>query len=195
MCLTRDDVRKALCLPGLRLSLDARLCPYFEEKDTVCFGLDFPARISSLPALVRSLSLVEVEEDTYFGGAFLWFDLWSIGSPQLDKIGWATVERMRLSYGEMRSLEVAPAQRFREDESTQLQAFLFQAFAFQWDATVVYSRCDRFVHVSHDGYVVVVASSKEIRDNSWSFLEGWGPREVPDDIRARFCRPVRLSSA
>ena len=188
-CLTEDRFRESLRTSGLSLSLDNQLCPYYEETTADCFYLEVPARGSSLPPLVRALSLLEAGEETYFGGAFLWFDLWNIGSPQTDKIGWGITDKMRLAYGEFRPLEVAPVHRFREDELTELQAFLLQPFIFQWDANVVYPTLDRFAHVSHDGFVLVATRTNEIRELSRSLLDPWGPKAPPEKVRARFCRP------
>lgn len=149
-CLTPEDLRKTLSSSRSSLSLDEGLYPYFDGPEADCFGFDTPTRGASLPALGRALALLQAEEESYFGGALLWFDLWGIGSPQLDRIGWSTVERMRLGYGETRSLEVAPAHRFRNDEPTQLQAFLLQAFIFQWDANLVYT--DAVIDVGPGAY-------------------------------------------
>ncbi len=188
-CLTREEVRRELAVRELFLPVDDKFCPYFDESDADCFIADLPGRALSLPLLSRALSLLEAEDESQFSGAFLWFDLWDIGSPQLGKIGWAIVEEMRLAYGETRSIEVAPAHRFRGDESTQVQGFLLQALVFQWDANLVYSRRDRFVHISHDGFLLAAGKTKAVRDECWSRLEYLSPRPASDKVRARFCRP------
>lgn len=188
-CLTREEVRRALTLSVLPLPVDDKLCPYLDESEADCFSVDVPERGSSLPFLSRTLALLEVEEESQFAGGFLWFDLWDIGSPQLDKIGWTIVERMRLSYGEFRPIEAAPAHRFRSDESTQLQGLLLQPLIFQWDANLVYSKRDRFVHVSHDGFILVASKTRAAYEECWSQLRRFRPESASAQVRARFCRP------
>jgi len=189
ICLTREDFRKSIVKWSSGVFLDETFYPYCEGKDANCFVSDIPSKGSSLPVFARILTLLEAEDETYFHGAFLSFSLWDIGSPQLDKIGWAVVERMRLAYGEPRPLEVAPVQRFRDDESTQAQAFLLQPLIFQWDANLVHNTFDRFAHVSHDGYVVIGTATKEAYESCRLLLEPWNPRDPSDQLRALFCRP------
>lgn len=188
-CLTEQEFRELLGRLRPSISFDERLYPFFTDREADCFAINISTNGYSLPYLARVLGLAEVEEETYFGGAFLSYGLWDIGSPQLDKIGWAVVERMRLGYGEMRPLETAPIHRFREDEATQLQAFLLQAMVFQWDANLIFPTFDRFVHVSHHRSVVVAGKTKAIRDECWSALDSLGPAPATDQVRSLFLRP------
>jgi hypothetical protein len=189
ICLTEQRLREQVALPGSSVSIDENMYPYFTDPGADCFSLDIPPQGSALPSLARAFSLLEAEDETYFHGAFLWYGLWNIGSPQVDRIGWVIVEKMRLGYGEARPLEAAPVHRFREDESTPLQAFLLQAMAFQWDVSLLHNTFDRLVHVSHDGYAAVATSTGEARERCWSLLEARNPRPASDRVRSMFIRP------
>lgn len=189
ICLTEQGLREQVALPGSSLLIDDHMYPYFTDPGADCFAFDITTDGHSLPFVARALGLAEVEEEANFGGAFLWYARWDIGSPQLDKIGWSVVEKMRLASGETRPLEAAPVHRFREDESTQLQAFILQAMVFQWDADVLFMKLDRFAHVSHHRSVVLVTETRGARDECWSALESLNPKAASDRVRSLFLRP------
>ncbi len=102
-----------------------------------------------------------------FSGGLLWLQRWDIGSPQMVRPGWLILENIRRAHGEMRSLEVAPAQFFRDDELVELHAFLNQAIAFGWVTDYVPCAGHFFIHFKDNRQVRFTAESpvtlKELR--------------------------------
>src|SRR5438445_9451190 len=74
--------------------------------------------------------ILTIQSERGFSGGLIWFRMWEVGSPELVKPGWKIIEGMRHAQGDLRSLDIAPAQVFREDERVELHAFLIQMMAF-----------------------------------------------------------------
>lgn len=71
------------------------------------------------------------------------------------------LERMRMRYGELRSLGDANAHWFRSDEVAELAAFIVPCFVYGWDAYVLPSGGDCFGFISHDEFWSVSARNQE----------------------------------
>lgn len=127
-------------------------------------------------------------------GALLWLTLWTIGSPQLEKIGWKLLEKMRLAFGEPRPIGVAPGHWFRSDEFVELNAFLLPCFIFAWDAYLAPSGQAYFVHISHDEYRTVVVKTTAVYDKLFKELQPLAPQAGHEGSVARFCRGDSSSS-
>jgi hypothetical protein len=52
-------------------------------------------------------------------------------------LGWRVVEDMRRANGDLRPLDVAPAQIFREDEGLEVQLYLMTVFGNGWPGCFV----------------------------------------------------------
>ena len=131
---------------------------------------------------------MNTEAEENFNGALLWLTLWDIGSPQLEKIGWKLVEKMRLAFGETRPIDVAPGHWFRSDEFVELNAFLLPCFVFGWDMYLAPSGKDYFVHISHDEFWVVVTKTVVAHDEVSEQLRPLDPQPAHPKCFARFCR-------
>jgi hypothetical protein len=112
-----------------------------------------------------------------FSGGLLWLQRWDIGSPQMVRPGWLILENIRRAHGELRSLEVAPAQFFRDDELVELHAFLNQAIAFGWVTDFVPCAGHFFLHFKDNRQVRFTAESpvtlKELRTE----FQRWKPTD------------------
>ena len=75
---------------------------------------------------------------------------WYLGSDEFNQVAWNTCELMRRAYGETRSIEAAPAQLFRFDESVTARAFLLQVVLNQWRAFLLPSPLSYVVSVKGD---------------------------------------------
>jgi hypothetical protein len=159
---------------------------YYEGAEANCIEMkfpDWPGRAAYFSSRASTLGLHGNQAN--FQGALLWITYSEPGS--LAPIGWKQVERMRLGYGENRSLGTARAHFFRSDELLDLEAFLLPCFVFGWDAYLVpfYSN-EFFVHASHDEYWGVVAKTRTAYDALFAELSDLDPRESPR-MRRRFC--------
>jgi hypothetical protein len=183
----RDFAEKNRWATGLNIDESGRGF-YYDDPEAKCFELMFPERPMRVPYFTRFLSLLNLEAEEHFQGALLWLTLWTIGSPQLEKVGWKLVEKMRLAFGETRPIEAAPAHWFRSDEFVELNAFLLPCFIFGWDAYFAASGEDYFVHISHDEYWLVVTRTRDAHQKLLKELEPLAPRLAHAHNVARFCR-------
>jgi hypothetical protein len=71
--------------------------------------------------------------------------MWDVGADYLKPLGWRIIEDMRRANGDLRPLDVAPAQIFREDEQLALQVFLMTVAGNGWSGCFVPSIGDFFV--------------------------------------------------
>ena len=189
--MTNDEVKdfeeKNHWATGLNVDEDSRGF-YYDNPEANCIELKFPDTPMRVPYFTRVLSLLNLEGEEYFNGALLWLTLWNIGSPQLEKIGWKLVEKMRLGLGEIRPIEAAPGHWFRNDEFVELNAFLLPCFIFGWDAYFAPSGQDYFVHISHDEYWLVVTKTTAVYDQLLRQLQPLAPQSAHARTMARFCR-------
>jgi hypothetical protein len=141
-----------------------------------------------VPYFTRVLSLLNIDAEELFSGAVLWITFFDIGSPQLVKTGWKLVEKMRAGFGENRELRAVPGHSFRSDEFVELNAFLLPCFVFGWDAYLLPSGEDYFVHISHDEFCTVVAKTAAMQAKLFKELESIHPHPGYERSLARFCR-------
>jgi hypothetical protein len=94
---------------------------------------------------------------------------------------------MRRSFGENRPLEVAAGHWFRNGEVVELAAFLLPCFIFGWDAYVIPSRGDLFVHMSHDRYWAVVTRNEAAYKMALADLDGINPEPGHQGLLRQFC--------
>jgi hypothetical protein len=159
---------------------------YYKSAEANCIEMKFPDRPARAAYFSSRASMMGLHGDqANFQGALLWITYSEPGS--LAPIGWKQIERMRLGFGENRSLGTARAHFFRSDELLDLQAFLLPCFVFGWDAYLVpfYSN-EFFVYVSHDEYWGIVAKTRTAYDALVVELSDLNPIESPH-MRRRFC--------
>ena len=190
--MTNEEVRafiqKNKWATGLNVDAEGRTDVYYETAESNCIELKFPEKPSQLPYFTRVISLLNLDREELFYGAVLWLTLWDIGSPQLEKIGWNILERMRTGFGENRSISAAPGNSFRSDEFVELNAFLLPCFVFGGDAYLLPSGQDYFVHISHDEFWMVVTKTAEVHRQLSEQLRELAPEPAHERCLARFCR-------
>ncbi|HEY1731973.1 MAG TPA: hypothetical protein VGG15_09485 [Terriglobales bacterium] len=142
---------------------------YYDQPEASCIELKFPETPMQVPYFTRVLSMLNLDSEEHFHGGLLWLTLWTIGSPQLEKVGWKLVEKMRLAF-------------------VELNAFLLPCFIFGWDAFFSPSGQDYFVHISHDEYWLVVTKTKAAYETLFEQLQDLAPRKAHPNTLARFCR-------
>jgi len=112
-----------------------------------------------------------------FSGGLLWLKRWSIGSPQMVRPGWLILESIRRAHGELRSLEAANAQVFRDDEFVELHAFLNQAIAFGWVTDYVPSTGRFFLHFKDNRQICFAAKSPTTLGELRTSFQKWNPTD------------------
>jgi hypothetical protein len=142
------------------------------------FRLKNPPEYRSMVVLTHHL--LRIQSERSFSGGLIWFHMWYVGSPDLVKPGWRIIEDMRRAHGDLRSLNIAPAQVFRDDEFVELHAFLIQMMANGWSGYYVPSAEDFFLDFRTSERFFCVAKSAERLNALHSSLRSWNPaKEVP----------------
>ena len=163
-CSTAQELAEWLAKSGNGISLDGSGdgSLFFKGGDAYAVEFPWPATPLKITYWAWVAATVDYGEEEPFYGATLWVSLSTIGS--MDKSGWHMVERMRVSFGEHRQLQIAPVHYFRDDEVVDAMAFLVPCFVYQWNAFYLNSFHDTFAHISHDEYWCIVTRDKEKRD-------------------------------
>ena len=169
---------------------------HYDDPEANAISLKYPETPRRVTYFSRLASLLWAEEESRFYGALLWITLSSIGSPQLEKTGWDMVDMMRRGFGENRPLEAAPGHWFRNGAVVELAAFILPCFVFGWDAYIVPSGGDLFVHISHDEYWAVMTRDAETYETVLNNLKDIQPEVGNQRLLQRFCpgsRHLKLS--
>lgn len=76
--------------------------------------------------------ILTVSPLTAFEGGLVWMRLgqWDVGVTELVRPAWRIIEDMRRAHGDLRTLDIAPAQLFRCDEFVELHVLLIQVMAY-----------------------------------------------------------------
>jgi hypothetical protein len=159
----------------------------YDDPESNVLRLKFPETPGQATYFSRVVSMLGAEDESMFYGALLWITLSDIGSPQIEKTGWAMLEMMRRGFGENRPLEAAPGNWFRNGSVVELAAFVLPCFVFGWDAFIVPSRGDFFVHISHDEFWVVVTRNAQAHSAVRDSLKDLKPEEGHQGSLREFC--------
>jgi hypothetical protein len=190
--MTDDEVRRfiernkwstAIEVEGRRLQ--------YNETEANALLLKFPETPLRATYFARLVSLLGAEDESMFYGALLWITLSDIGSPQLEKTGWTMLDMMRRGFGENRPLEAASGHWFRNGAAVELAAFVLPCFVFGWDAYIVPSRGDLFVHISHDDFWAVVTKNEETYKTIFAELQDLDPEQNHQGLLREFCPSSR----
>jgi hypothetical protein len=160
---------------------------HYDDPEANALYIQFPETPLRATYFAWLASMLGAEEESMFCGALLWITLFQIGSPQLEKTGWATLEMMRRGFGENRPLEAASGHWFRDGAMVELTAFILQCFIFGWDAYVIPNRGDLFVHISHDKYWTVVTRNAETHEAALTLLNKINPQPGDQGLLKQFC--------
>jgi hypothetical protein len=160
---------------------------HYDDPESNVIYLKFPETPLRAIYFSRVASMLGIEDEAMFYGALLWITLSDVGSPQLEKTGWSMVEMMRRGFGENRPLEAAPGHWFRNGAVVELAAFVLPCFVVGWDAYLVPSGGDLFVHISHDEYWAVVTRNTKAYEAALNGLQELGPKEGTQGMLKMFC--------
>jgi hypothetical protein len=172
--MTDEQVRKWCPQAGLKATTRFDILRYKQKREHKFF-ITAPEEHRAILYLARVMLIFR--DEVQFSGGLVWLQQWNIGSPPLVSAGWRILEDMRRAHGELRSLEIAPAQSFREDEIVELHAFLIQVIAFGWRADFIPFFGEFFLHFKPNRQICITAKSpktlKELRDH----FQQWNPTD------------------
>jgi hypothetical protein len=137
------------------------------------FFVEAPEEFRLIMGFTRAMLTFRGEAS--FGGGLLWLRRWDIGSPQFISLGWKIIEGIRRVHGDLRSLETAPAQVFRDDEFLDLHTFLVQVVGFGWVAEFVSATSGFFVHFKDNRQVCFSARSPDLLKELRAAFAKWNP--------------------
>ena len=169
---------KSWCLDvGLKLTEEGLLCYEAEQR----FFVSAPEEFRRIMPFTRVM--LTFRGEAAFSGGLIWLRRWDIGTPQFTRVGQQILEDIRRAHGDLRSLELAPAQLFRDDELSKLQAFLVQVVGFGWVAEFVPSTGQFFAHFKDNRQVCFAGKLTDSLNELRAALKQWNPTE--DDPMAR----------
>ena len=168
-----EEAKKWCSKVGLRLARDAVL--RYPRSPEHRFFVLAPEEFRLIMAFTRAM--LEFRSEADFCGGLLWLRRWSIGSPQMVRVGWRIIEDIRRVHGGLQSLEVAPAQLFRDDEFVDLHAFLAQVVGFGWKAEFVPSTGNFFLHFKDNRQVCFTAKSADVLNELRVDFARWNPTD------------------
>jgi hypothetical protein len=171
--MTKEEARKWCCQVSLKLASDDTL--RYKNPGERRFFITAPEEHRLIVVLARDM--LSFRGDTNFSGGLLWLRRWDIGSPQLVAPGWSILENIRRAHGDLRSLELAPAQSFREDEFVELHSFLIQVVAYGWVADFVPSAGGFFLHFKDNRQICCAAASLETLKELRAAFKRWKPTD------------------
>lgn len=171
--MTSEDALKWCRQVGLRASKDRQLS--CEGADQNRFFVQAPREFQKIVVFARQL--ITLGGEGAFNGGLILLQRWDIGSPQSVCVGWQIIEDVRRAHGDLRPLDLAPAQLFRNDEFTHLHSFLLQVMGFGWVADYVPSSGGFFVHFKDNGQMCFMSCSSDTLCGLRRALSGWQPTD------------------
>jgi hypothetical protein len=152
-------------------------------KSPTVFGTSIKIPQEAGPATALGAGLIAFEGKADFYGGLLWLASWDIGTPLVERAGLKMIEQMRRGYGACSSVENAPGNLFRTDETADLHAFLCVPMLFGWDAYFVPRGTRYFAYVRNNGFLYLVTDEEEIHRRLLHHLAYWKPSsEVPSYV-------------
>lgn len=155
------------------VKLDATGHLRYANRGLLGIRLNVPSEAQKAAALAASL--LSVEEDGGFYGALMLFTNWDFGTPQIEQCGLRILEKMRHGYGVTASVENAPAQLFRTDEITDVQAFLTLPMFFGWDAFFTPHGTRYIAYIRENASLYLVTDDEQVLEKLQACLRGHRP--------------------
>ena len=151
---------------------EGSLCPFTDGK---AYRVDISKmQWRDLLPTATSVAFLGSRTGELFCGGLVWIRRMGITSPDWERVALRTLERFRMGYGENRSIEVARAHLFRNDESSDVATVLLLAMLAEWDTIFVPPSGDWVAFIDHDDHITVNAKSAEIAEDLRPSLETWG---------------------
>jgi len=148
---------------------------YYRNEEEPSFIVKSPQQHRRMVAL--TYEILTLSDVTTFEGGLGWMRLgqWNVGVSEYVRPGWRIIEDRRRAHGDLRTLDIAPAQLFRRDEFVELHVFLIQVMAYGWGAYFVPSIGDYFLDFRTSERFFCKAKSPEKLEELYSALKSWEP--------------------
>ena len=177
-----DEVR-ALCAEiDIEMTHDGLL--HYMHSKAVSLKIKVPEAPEQIVLL--AFLLLGWKEEISFHGSLFWLQLWDVGCPQVDRVGWKAIEQMRRGYGELRPIETASGHLFRFDELVDANAFAALALLFRWSYFIVPPNGEHFVYVEEGETAYFIARTEEALGTYLKFLEHCKPERESPSYFSRF---------
>jgi hypothetical protein len=173
--LTIDEARQYCNQPYLCLAVDEHDFLYYDVSEEHRFFINPPPEHRRIVKL--TYDLLTVSPINCFDGGLIWLYGWQLGTPWMIQPGWKILEDMRRAHGDARSLDLAPAQYFREDEFVDLHAYLIQVVAYGWPACYLPSGSRFFVEFRSSERAFFYFKELAMLDELYSKLALWEPKK------------------
>jgi hypothetical protein len=158
---------------GLAMNEDSLLS--YETASERRFFIAVPDGFRNIMILARAMIIFEGEPG--FSGGLPWLRSWDVGSPQLVRVGWQIMEDMRRARGDMQSLDIAPAQHFRDDELVALHAFLVQVAGLGLVADFVPASRRFYVHFKDNAQICFTTDEADTLQQLRTTFSQWNPTD------------------
>jgi hypothetical protein len=173
-----EDARRYCTQPSRDLAVDDEGFLYYESDQEHSFFVKHPLEYRRIVKL--AYDILTASGINSFDEGLLWIYGWHLGASEMVRTGWAILEDMRRARGDLRSLDVAPAQHFRQDEFIELHAFLTQVIAWGWPACYLPYSGKFFVEFRSSERAFFYSNESEFLKELYSKLASWNPvKEEP----------------
>src|SRR5579884_3053621 len=147
----------------------------YENPNEQHFFIPAPDGFRNIIVLARTIIIFGGEAG--FSGGLVWLRRWDIGSPQLVRVGWQIIEDMRRARGDMQSLDIAPAQYFRDDELVPLQAFLLHIIGLGLVADFIPASRHFFMHFKDNAQICFTTDEADTFKQLRTSFSAWSPTD------------------
>ena len=171
--MTVEEARQYCTQPSAGLSVDEHDFLYYDVPEEHGFFINHPLEHRKIVSL--TYDLLTASPINCFDGGIIWVYGWHLGTTWMIQPGWRILEDMRRAHGDSRSLDIAPAQYFREDEFVELHAFLVQVMAYGWPACYLPRGSRFFVQLRSSERTFFYARESAMLDELYSKLMRWEP--------------------
>lgn len=173
--MTSEEARWWCSQESTSLKLTNEDILYYHNEEEPSFIVKSPVQHRRMVAL--TYEILTLSDLKTFQGGLIWMRLgqWDVGVSEFVRTGWRIVEDMRRAHGDSRSLDIAPAQLFRQDEFVELHVLLIQVMAYGWGAYFIPNAGGYFLDFRTSERFFCKAKSPEQLDELYSALKGWDP--------------------
>jgi hypothetical protein len=178
--ITSEEARWWSSQESTSLKLTDEDVLYYHSEAEPSFVVKSPLQHRRMVALTYEILMLS--DLTTFEGGLVWMRLgqWDVGVTEYVRTGWRIIEDMRRAHGDLRTLDLAPAQLFRRDEFVELHVLLIQVMSYGLGAYFVPCVGDYFLDFQISERFVCKAKSAEKLKELYSALKKWEPsRERP----------------
>jgi hypothetical protein len=171
--MTAEEARSFCTQESTSLAVDEHNSLYYDSPEEYSFFVKHPPGYRGVLALTHDI--LTLGPPGLFEGGLVWLKAIWAGTDVFLRPGWRILEDMRRAHGDLRTLDIAPAQHFRHDEFVELHVFLIQVMAYGWPACYVPSRSGFFLQFRSSERFFCYSKDAAVVDEFFSKLARWSP--------------------